>query len=540
LAAALLFACPSFGTAAFGQEPRPSPVGETSPGAVPSPAPAPDNGVEPALENGDADEDAAGDVEWMREIEEFAEDEFQELPPPPADRYSEFEGGETPGRAHVRAGAVSDYLFSTAALDDGRVGRLAPRPFAPGRGRLALPYDIPVVTNQSVEDHIHFFQGRGRKHFARWLQRSGRYIPLLKPILKEYKLPEDTVYLAMIESGFSPYALSRSAAVGIWQFIPRTGMRYGLTIDFWRDERRDPVKATHAAARFLRDLYNYFGSWWLAWAGYNSGEGKIFKALKKYDTDDFWEISATRFFRKETRNYVPKLIAAALIAKNPERYGFEGIEYHPRLDFDLVEVPSPTDLRAAAAAAGVDLEIVRDLNPELRRGCTPANLPSYVMRVPKGVKEKFLAALLAMPPEERFKVEIHTAKKGETAASIAKAKGAKAAIVAEFNGIKDARAAIKAGTEIKVPKLYVPDEEMEERHDKKLKRNLERTARRKGKGKKVPAGEGGYVVQSGDNPWDIAVQHGVSVQDLLDENALDRSDRIYPGMKIKLPAKAKK
>jgi len=395
-------------------------------------------------------------------------------------------GSDKNCRARISVGESVDHAFSTAMPDSLREN-LKDRDLEFNEPGARIPYDIPVTYNGKVEEWVHYFQGRGRKYYHKWLQRYTRYAPVMREILREHKLPEDTVYLAMIESGFSTFALSTSAAGGIWQFIPATAKRYGLKIDYWRDERRDPIKSTRAAAMYLRDLYQYFGSWWLAWAGYNSGEGKIFKALRKYDTEDFWELSNYRFLKAETKNYVPKLIAAAIMARDPARYGFDDVEYFGRMEFDVAEIPSPADLRVVAKAALTDLEVIETLNPELRRGCTPPDQPTYMIRIPKGSKEMFVAVFNAVPVEDRMKVEEYLAKRGDTVSKVAKARGVKPALVSEFNGLgaKSATASLKAGTELRIPLVYVRDEETEEKWDKKLQKSKSKSRKKSKKARKV-------------------------------------------------------
>lgn len=184
-------------------------------------------------------------------------------------------------------------------------------------------FDIPVEMNRPVEKWIDYFTGRGRDRFAHYLERSEYFIPFLKPILKNAKAPEDLVYLAMIESGFNNNARSTARAVGAWQFISATGRRYGLDVNWWVDERRDVEKSTIAAVQYLKDLNAMYGSWYLAWASYNAGESKIGRAIKKYKTTDFWELCKGSYLRPETKNYVPKLIAAAIVSKNRKQFGFE-------------------------------------------------------------------------------------------------------------------------------------------------------------------------------------------------------------------------
>ncbi|MGZ6144190.1 MAG: lytic transglycosylase domain-containing protein, partial [Myxococcales bacterium] len=248
---------------------------------------------------------------------------------------------------------------------------------------LRAKYDIPVELNDAVIAYIRFFQTDTREHFGRWLSRSTRYLPMMRKVLETQGLPLDLVYLSMIESGFSSYATSFAKAAGLWQFVVGTSRRYGLKTDFWVDERRDPQKATVAAAKYLRDLRERFhGDWYLAWAGYNAGEGKVDRAIRKEKTTDFWRMMGKgRTLRAETKHYVPKLIAAALIAKHPERFGFH-VDYEQAPEIEEVQVPDATDLHVIAKAAGITIEQVRDLNPELRRFCTPPG--GWTVRLPKG------------------------------------------------------------------------------------------------------------------------------------------------------------
>lgn len=190
-------------------------------------------------------------------------------------------------------------------------------------------FDFPITVNTAVEKWIDYFTGRGRKHFVKYLERSEHFIPFIRPLLRQYGLPEDLVYLAMIESGFNNHARSFAKAVGPWQFIPATGKRYGLSVNWWVDERRDTRKSTLSAAQYLKDLYGMFNSWELAAASYNAGEAKLARAVRRYGTADFWALTRHRFLRPETRDYVPKIIAAALVAKNRTQFGFAPSQIHP-------------------------------------------------------------------------------------------------------------------------------------------------------------------------------------------------------------------
>ena len=251
-------------------------------------------------------------------------------------------------------------------------------------------------------------------------------------------LPTDLVYMAMIESGFNTSAYSRARAVGPWQFIKGTASRYGLKINWWVDERRDPTKSTLAASMYLKDLYDMFDSWLLAAAGYNAGENKIKRAIVKHNTEDFWEMTNHRYLRKETKQYIPKLIAAALIAKNPPKYGFTNLEYQDPLEFETITVTEPTDLRTLAQMLVSPYEDIKILNPELLRWCTPPDTPEYTLRIPKGKKEVFEAKALEGEPQSKEKTIFHShkIKQGDTLYQIARTYGIQVSPIIEMNKLK--------------------------------------------------------------------------------------------------------
>lgn len=300
--------------------------------------------------------------------------------------------------------------------------------------------DIPLTLNSKVEYFIYHFQTSGKASFSRWLSRSSRYLPMMKEILKSQGMPEDLVYVAMIESGFHMHAKSWANAVGPWQFISGTGRRYSLRIDQWIDERKDPVKATTAAALYLKELYGLFnGDWYLAAAGYNAGENKILRAISMYNTSDFWEISRGSYLKRETKEYVPKLLAAAIIAKDPARYGFSDIAYLPPIEFDTVIIPSRTDLELVAKLAGTTYDAIRDLNPDLRHWSTPPNYPDYELKIPKGTKNLFQAEYAKVPADLRFTEKVlytrYHARKKDSLKSVARKFGTTTEILAEINGL---------------------------------------------------------------------------------------------------------
>ena len=314
-----------------------------------------------------------------------------------------------------------------------------------------ITYDVPVVVNNKVELFIKYFQTRGRKYFEKWLAMSERYLPMLKDIFRQNGLPEDLAYLALIESGFNPNAKSRAKAVGMWQFMKWTGQKYGLKVDTWVDERRNPEKATWAAARYLKDLYGIFNSWHLAAASYNAGEGRIMRAVKKHKTDDFWVMAKQKkAFKRETRDYIPKYIAAMLIAKEPAKYGFTDIEYQPQIAYSKVSIPGATDLRVIAKACECSLDDIKEFNPQLLRWFTPPTDSQYEIKLPKEKMTVFQANFAAIPPKERLNFLVHTVKRGETLSLIAKRYDIPIESILYLNKFKNAKY-VKAGTELVVP-----------------------------------------------------------------------------------------
>lgn len=264
----------------------------------------------------------------------------------------------------------------------------------------ATTYNIPVVIDPTVQSHIHFFNTSIRSRFEQWLVRLSRYRPLVENIFAEFNLPSDLVYLSLVESGFNPYAYSRAKATGPWQFMQGTGKLYGLRIDHYVDERRDPIKSTVAAARYLRDLYDLFGTWPLAMAAYNAGEGKVMRALHKAQVETFSDISKTKLIRLETKQYVPRIMAATVIARNLDQYGFSQEPVAPH-EFEEVIVTRPLHFRAIANATGIPYEELRLLNPELRRDATPPADSAYHLKVPVGTSAK-VAKLIDRVPTYKF------------------------------------------------------------------------------------------------------------------------------------------
>ena len=312
-----------------------------------------------------------------------------------------------------------------------------------------IQYDFPVTVNKHVEFYLDFFQNRQRETFVRWLGRSGRYLPLIQQQLKEAGLPLDLVYLPMIESGYSMTAYSKAHAVGLWQFIKPTGRHYGLVINNYVDERRNPVKSTRAAVAYLSDLYDEFGSWHLAVAGYNAGEGRVRSAVRKYKTDNFWKIAQHKGLKSETKRYVPKLIAAIIIAKDPAKYGFKDIEYKKPVTYETIEIPRWTSLRAVSVACDVSLERLRSLNRELRRSITPPGSASYCINVPVGKKNLVACNLPMVKAVVNTGYKTHVVRKGENLQKICKKYKINGTTLLKANNLKKSNFTI--GQRLRIP-----------------------------------------------------------------------------------------
>ncbi len=385
---------------------------------------------------------------------------------------------------------------------------------------------IPLVLNRKVEKAIQYFQGKGRKVFTKWLQRSGRYRHLITRILREEGVPEELLYLAMIESGFNPYARSYAKAVGIWQFIGSTGRAYGLRYSWWYDERRDPEKSTRAAARHLKDLYERFGNWYLALAGYNYSPHKIEKRLSKYKVDEYWELPR---LPRQTRNYVPTFIAAALIAQNPEQYGFY-VTPDPPVEYDTVTVRESVDLNVVAQCVGSTFSEIKKLNPALLRWCTPPDRESWVLNIPKGTREKFLQNYSKIPANQKFTWIRHRIRPGETLSTIARLYGVSMSEIKRFNKIRGSL--IRAGHSLIIP---VPQNKQYAAQMARKSRSRSTYARRSKPVKNVPGRiKKVHVVQPGESLWTIAQNYGVRVSDLRYWNGLSYTRIIRPGQELNI------
>ena len=400
-------------------------------------------------------------------------------------------------------------------------------PAAPAEEEAEEPtWDIDVrsyETHKRVAYFIDRYQHSARESFARWLKRGGRYEPMIRSKLHAAGLPEDLTYLALIESGYDPNAYSRAAAVGMWQFMASTARSSGLRVDWWVDERRDPVRSTDGAIKFLKYLNEQFGSLYLAAAAYNGGPGRVSRGLTRYadeldgqtGDDAFFALAETDYLRAETRDYVPRLIAAALVAKDPESYGFD-IDYDSALVYDSVRVGPATPLAAVAKAAGTSVSNIIELNPEVLRGMTPPR-DSFTVRVPLGTAESFDSLFAALPREERTAWKRVTSRKGETIRQLAKRARVSTKELLWFNpSLHVSRSGhVGGGKSVLFPRadvvaaaLNVPDPSIE-------RYGSSRNAR-------------SHIVRRGESLGLIAQRYHTTVKSIMRLNGL-RKSIIYPG-----------
>jgi membrane-bound lytic murein transglycosylase D len=437
----------------------------------------------------------------------------------------------------------SKSMINGAATIDGAGQYKGKTYFLKGAEELNLEnnyFDIPVVYNDQVKKWMDYFLNRGRGFFERYTERAGRYAPILGAILEEHGLPRDLIFLAMAESGFNTSAKSWASAVGPWQFMPATGRNYGLEQDWYKDERRDPIKATVAAARYLTKLYGDFGSWEVAAAAYNAGEGKLSKAIIKYKSEDFWDISKGRYLKAETKDYVPKIMALAIIGKNLKSFGFDDVEFHEPLDFDEVTVKANTDLIKLSSALGVDFEEIQRLNPEVLRWFTPPGAANYKLRIPPNSAEKFALCCskldLAATDYQQFVVT----KKGMTLAEISKRfKIRKSYVLSSLNNINE-NTRFQKGDTIKLPfrlgetvspsnNLYADLYEKPRRENLRKNHRNRRLARSASRKKS----ERYYTVKKGESLFTVAQKHGISVKRLIaSNNEIKKSRKVNAGDKL--------
>ena len=313
------------------------------------------------------------------------------------------------------------------------------------------PHDVDIPLNPKVLQYVQLFSGRLKGYLEDGLSRGAQYLPMIQEVFRAEGLPLDLAYVPLIESAFKPSALSKAKAKGIWQFMRGTGLENGLQHDWYIDERADPEKATRAAAKYLTTLHNMFGDWHLALASYNGGPGRVQRAMKRSKRTDFWQLSASsRYLPRETRDYVPLILAAIVIARNPAQYGLAVVEPEiPRAE--EITVYSPIDLRKVAEWAGVSAEAIQELNPELRRWTTPVRATDYQLNVPEGTGTKILAALTTAEPDELVSFSRYSVKKGETISTIAKKLKVSRTDLAEANYLST-KARLDAGQQLIIPR----------------------------------------------------------------------------------------
>lgn len=386
-------------------------------------------------------------------------------------------------------------------------------------------FDIPVVYNNAVKKWIDYFLNRGRGFFERYSSRGGRYAPLLGKILEDHDLPRDLIFLAMAESGFQNHAKSWARAVGPWQFMPYTGKRYGLRINWYVDERRDPIKSSIAASRYLQKLFNDFGSWELAAAGYNAGEGKVSRAVRRYKTDNFWTIRQGRYLKNETKNYVPKIMALAIIGKNLKSFGFEDIDFHEPLDFDEIDVGPLTDLYQVSEHLDMDFSELQRLNPEILRWFTPPGR-DYKLRIPVGMSSTWseccLNKVLVAKDFQIYKINGRVTR----LRSISQKFKLKGDVLENLNNMSSG-AVLKKGDEIILPFRLGQDfrdemySDLYERPRKSVirkRRYWAQVKRALEKGRKISTPSEYYTVRKGDTLWTVARKSGVSIDTIIASN----------------------
>ncbi len=369
-------------------------------------------------------------------------------------------------------------------------------------------FDLPIELNEAVLTCVDLYEGRLREWFEAALNRGQRHLPYIREVFASEGLPRDLAYLALVESAFKPTAYSRAKAKGVWQFISATGKRYGLKQDWWVDERSDTEKATRAAAAYLKELYAIFGDWNLAMAAYNAGEGKIQRGIARYKTNDYWKLRKTRAMRRETRNYVPLIHAAIVVAKAPAKYGFT-VEPATALPFENVPVAGAIDLRVIAECLQTPVEDIQTLNPVLRRLATPANR-TFDLRVPPGNGETLLSCIAALPAEKRVHFRMHVVGRGQTLATIARANGVRAKDIAEANNLSPTRR-LRVGTELIIP---IPAQVAASRRATREAARTTQVALTDARGRVR------YRIKPGDTLTGIAAEYGVSVSELRSWNKL--------------------
>jgi membrane-bound lytic murein transglycosylase D len=389
--------------------------------------------------------------------------------------------------------------------------------------------EVPLIQNRQVSRHLMYYALKRPEVMQAWLDRSEKYFPMMREIFKEEGLPTELIHLSMIESGLVPTARSWAAAAGMWQFIKATGSMYGLEVNWWVDERRDPEKATRAAARHLKDLYNIWGDWHLAMANYNVSPRRLKWAIRQAGGEkDYW--SAYSYLPRETRGYVPGFIATTIIATNPEEFGFEKPTYRENAyTYDVVRVDGLVDLKKLADFAGITLKELKEYNPELLRWATPPG-GNYPLKIPKGTKEEFLAGYEKMPKEERStNIAMHTVKRGETLGYIARKYGTSVRGLFEVN--ENLSEIIHPGDRIVVPLPAGSNGTIAVNHPSHQPRgHVSNRSSRKRRSAPANSKKLTYTVKRGDTIGHIAEWYDTDAWKVRSWNGT--GNRIYPGAKL--------
>jgi membrane-bound lytic murein transglycosylase D len=442
-------------------------------------------------------------------------------------------------RVERRASSASLSLIGTDAgrLELREVPDDAPLRAAVERVDLAsLPplFGLDTLDYEPIHHYVDFYMGPGRRRLARLLARSGRYAELLRGELRAAGLPEELLYLVMIESGFDPCPRSHAGAVGLWQFMPATGRSYGLEIDRRYDERCDPEASTRAALEYLSSLYERFGSWPLAMAGYNAGGGHVRGELRRYNLNDFWRMDDYSAVYDDTRRYVYRIIAAAVIGENQERFGFEGVVPESALRWETVDVPGRTRLAVFASAAGVDVDELQRLNPALRVASTP-EVATYRLHLPEGTLARFVARYDDYVAGDEGRTFVHTVRVGERLGHLAELFGLPERVLRAANGLERG-AQPPYGSELVIP--LDPDRAADllarlpgpppDEADRRIA-VIPALEFRYGDRQRVF-----YPVQAGDDLRVVAPAFGVTVWDLAMWNDLDPDAVLHADMMLQV------
>ena len=389
---------------------------------------------------------------------------------------------------------------------------------------------LPDKDHVRVDMWIRYFTGKGRPLMRNYLERSSRYMPLMKSVMREYGLPENLVYVALIESGFSFKAHSHANAVGYWQFIKGTGRRYGLKISDFVDERRDPILSTRAAAEYFKDLYSLFGSWPLALAAYNAGEYRINRVILKHYNRDFWYLVKRRSLPRETRNYVPKLIAATRIAKNPRKYGFHDLAFQKAIQYDIIPVRSSLSLKKLATNLNVPYEKLQALNPLYKGEYVPIYQKDTMLRVPPKTKSRALASLaLSQMQQPKFAYRNHywyKVRRGDSLSRIARRHKTTVYRLRKTNNIRKNRSLIRVGQRIKIPSRRLVASKVK---SKKPKRKLA-SAKGKSSGNNIV-----HIVRRGETLTGIAKRYRIGLVRLRRVNSIKVKSILLTGARLIIP-----